>query len=93
MLLLSHRPHAEWALLVVPVSFCSYVCIAVAVHKSLREISHTFLGLPLRPSIANLLKPLQTQRPEVEVRIAKAFLTPENIWSFAHAQQHTQFFT
>ena len=52
-----------------------------------------FLGLPLGPSVANLVGPLQTQRPEVEVRTAKAFLTPENLWSFAHAQQHTQFFT
>ncbi len=37
------------------------------------EFSHAFPGLLVRPRTANLLKPLQTQRPEVEVRIAKAF--------------------
>ncbi|CRM31958.1 hypothetical protein [Pseudomonas sp. 58 R 3] len=38
-----------------------------------QENSYDYLGLPVRPPIANLLQPLQTQRPEVEVRIAKAF--------------------
>lgn len=32
------------------------------------EISHTFLSLPLRPPPTNLPKPLETQRPDVEVR-------------------------
>ena len=50
-----------------------YLRISGSDHDIPLEPSHTFLSLPVRPPIANLLKPLQTQRPEVEVRIAKAF--------------------
>jgi len=39
----------------------------------LGDISHGSLSLLVRLRVANLLKSLQTQRPEVEVRIAKAF--------------------
>jgi hypothetical protein len=38
-----------------------------------RELSHNILGLLVRIYKANLFRPLQSERPEVEVRIAKAF--------------------
>ncbi len=37
-------------------------------HDMHRENSHTLLSLPLGPPLANLPKPLETQRPDVEVR-------------------------
>ena len=58
-------------------------CVEYA--RNIGEISRILLDLLLKPPAANLLKSLPIQRPEVEVRIAKAFLTPENIWRFAHA--------
>lgn len=67
--------------------------IAAQNHNTSWEFSYVSQSLPVGPPAANLLRSLQTQRPEVEVRTAKAFLTPVNIWSFAHARQHTQFFT
>ena len=63
-------------------------CVEYA--RNIGEISRILLDLLLKPPVANLLKPLPIQRPEVEVRIAKGVLTPVTIWSFAHAQQHAQ---